>query len=261
MIDLEWIIEQENKLTDRAKYDLGDNYYLSLDLLKSLQCIKSFSIRNEMAHVFDAQILKGFHLVILNIIRRHGVEAHLILRYTLESIVLFVYSMEYMKEFDFKIVRNEFQIIDFDESIKNNTYKHFEKKYPEFSKEIKTIKDFINAFYSHSNPIASQFNTDIIDGRLKAFVFDTYTDCSIREVLLTINSIMVTTLKIYKQLKSDYDKMFFFDEDIVNQLDEVFNRHEKNMKDFDEKYDAADFWNDSKMLNKLLNKIKEPENT
>jgi hypothetical protein len=129
MIDLEWVIKQENILTDRAS-ELGVNYHLSVDLLKLLQCIKSFSVGNEMSHVFDSQILKGFHLVILNTLRRHSTEANLILRFTLESLVMFVYSMEHTKEVDFGIIRNGFQIIDYDVKIKNKAYKHISCKYP-----------------------------------------------------------------------------------------------------------------------------------
>jgi len=255
MIDLNWIIEQENNLTDRARFDLGDNYHLSLDLLKLLQCVKSFSIENEMAHVFDSQILKGFHLVILNTIRRHNVEAQLILRYTLESLVLFVYSMEHIKEKDFKIVRNDFQIIDYDDKLLENAYIHFKKRYPELSKEIQNMKDFINAFYSHSNPMASQYNSAIIDGRLKAFVFDTYENSSIREILLTINFIMIATLKIYKQLKIDYKNMFYFNDNFENQFHELLARHDKLFKDSKENYEAEDYWMDSIKMRKVLNKI------
>lgn len=261
MIDLNWIIEQENKLTDRARFDLGDNYHLSIDLLKLLQCIESFSVKNEMAHVFDAQILKGFHLVILNTIRRHSTEANLILRFTLESLVLFVYSMEHLKEDDFGIIRNGFQIIDFDEKVKEKAYKHIASKYPDYSKDIQILKDIINTFYSHSNPISTQYNADIRDGSLKASLFDSYVDDSIREVLLCINSIIINTLRLFIQLKSDYPYIFHFKEDFEKQFNEIEERQEKLFKDTSKKYEGKEFWNDSKLMNKILDKIKENENS
>lgn len=257
MIDLNWIIEQENKLTDRARFDLGDNYHLSIDLLKLLQCVESFSVKNEMAHVFDAQILKGFHLVILNTFRRHSTEANLVLRFTLESLVLFVYSMEYTKEHDFGIIRNGFQIVDFDEKIKEKAYKHIGNKYPEYSKDIQILKDFINTFYSHSNPISTQYNAGIIDGRLKALLFDTYVDASIREVLLCINSIIVNSLRLFIQLKNDYSDMFHFNKDFEEQFKEIEKRQEKLFNDFSKEYEGREFWDDSKLMNKILNKINE----
>jgi len=255
MIDIDWIIEKENELTDRAKFDLGDNYHLSIDLLKLLQCIKSFSNKNEMAHIFDAQILKGFHLVILNTIRRHSTEANLILRFTLESTVLFVYSMEFTRESDFGIIKNGFQIIDFDENVKEKAYKNIECKYPEYSKDIQMIKDFINKFYSHSNPISTQYNADMRDGRLNALFFDSYVDNSIREVLLCVNEIMVKILNLYIQLKNDYQDTFHFNEDFEKQFDDIEKRQKKLFRDFSEEDRDKEFWKNSKLMNKIIIKM------
>lgn len=88
MIDINWIIKQENDFTDRARFDLGDNYHLTLDLIALLQSIKSF-VNNEVAHYFHIQIVKDLYLVILNTIRRHTLVAHVVLRHALESFVLF----------------------------------------------------------------------------------------------------------------------------------------------------------------------------
>lgn len=257
MIDLDWIIEEENKLTDKASSDLGDNYYLTVNLLKLLQSIKGYSVENEIAHVFNTQILKGFHLTALNIIRRHSVEAHLILRYTLESIVLFVYSMENTKETAYGIIRNENQIIDFDQNVQEKAYKHIENKYQEFSKDIQSIKDFINSFYSHGNPLASQYNSAIIDGKFTALIFDSYFDDAIREELLYLNKIMCITLTLYKTLKKDYQDMFYLEDKFDKELEEIINRQEKHFNDFKEKYSGKGFWKDSKLMDKVLNKIEK----
>lgn len=226
MIDLNWIIEQENELTDKAKSNLGDNYHLMLDLLKLVQGIKSFSVNNDVCHYFETQILKDFHLAALNIIRRHSIEAQSSIRHALESAVLFAYSMEHPNKNEYVIAEDEEQIFDIDDKILRKAQNHIEQKYPDISIHIEKYKRGINILYSHSNILSAQYNTAIIDGRIKALIFDSYFDEHSRELLCVLNDTIVLVLDLYKQLFDDY-KSFMFEDWFEKSFSECSARHDK----------------------------------
>lgn len=235
IIDLNSIIGNENKLTDDAKSNLGDNYMLNIDLLKLMQSIESFSISNEVAYYFVTQIVKDFHLITLNIIRRHELVANYLIRHSLESLVLFCYSLENIKEKDYDIKRVNGEIVYFDKDILNNkAYKHIEKKYPKFSHIIEQYKEVINSCYSHSNIYSSQNNTAIINGRIKLLIFDNYIDEHIRDLFCVFNEIICITLKFFEKLEEDY-KSFVFENDFKKNFIELKRRHDKNKNDYFDK--------------------------
>jgi len=132
-IDLKSIIEQETFLTDRSRYEIGDVFELTKELFQSIQCMESISRKNEVANFFDSQILSGFFNSILSTIRRHTNVSFLIIRHIIENISLFIYSMELQKLSDFNVIVVKDQIVEYDKSIINKSYKHMEIKYPEFS--------------------------------------------------------------------------------------------------------------------------------
>lgn len=230
MIDLNWIIKQENDLTDCAKRDLGDNYMLCIDLLELLQSIESFSVKNKFSPFFEAQTVKGIFLAVLSTIRRHTVEAHIILRHSLESLVLFVYSMEYTDEKDYKIYKDDDEIIDFDINLLQKANKHIENKYPDISREIEGYKNIINSYYSHPNVSSSQYNMAKIDGNLKLLIFDNYFKPYIRESLLSINYTIILILKTFQRLESDY-KSFVLKSNFSLLLEDYSNRYYKHFTD------------------------------
>ncbi|GEM_PF-2200490 len=210
-VDLSWIIEKENELTSNAKQNLGDNYFLVVDLLEMLQGIKSFSRDNEVAHYFEAQIMKGFYLAVLNTIRRHAIEANLIVRHTLESIVLFVYSMEHKSESDYKIQRDSDQIVEFDDALLEKANRFFEASLPYNSKWVEGYKHVLNAYYSHANVFTAQFNITEVEGRIKLLMFDNYWDNYIWQALGIFNELICLTLDLYKVLQRKYESFFFHD--------------------------------------------------
>jgi len=225
-VDIKKIISQENYLTDRANFDLGDVYFLCIDLLNNIQCIYSISCENEVSTFFDAQILKNFHLAVLNTIRRHTNIALLSMRQVLESISLFVFSMEKQKFSDYNIIKSANQIIEYDENIILDSYKYIESKYPEISIYLEVYKDTINYYYSHANILSSQYNSTVINNRIKVLIFDDYIDDYIRGVLLTLNELMILTLKIYKKLEKDY-KIYSLDIGFEEELSKLIERHQK----------------------------------
>lgn len=255
MIDLNWIIEEENNLTYRAKLDLGDNYQLTLDLLKQLQGIKSFSIHNEVAHFFETQIIKDFHLAALNLIRRHSIEANFGIRHALESLSLFVYFMEHKSEKEYVFERDENHIIDFDHKLLGKAFSHIEKRYPLFSKEIEMYRSSINALYSHSNIFSSQYNTAIIDGRIKFLLFDSYYDKFIWEYLCILNEIICLTLEVYKKLFEDYHP-FEFEDWFGKELEECFMRQDKLKSDMISEL-SRENRKGFPVLEEVINKINE----
>lgn len=230
MIDLNWIIRQENALTDSAKRELGDNYMLCIDLLELLQSIESFSISNKFCPFFEAQAVKGIFLAVLNTIRRHTVVAHILLRHSMESLVLFVYSMEFTEEKDYKIDKEDDEIIDFDVNLLHKANKHMQNKYPDISREIEGYKNIINSYYSHPNVSSAQYNIAEIDGNLKMLIFDNYFNPYIRETLLSINDVIFIILNTFQRLESDY-KYFVLRNNFNKLLGDYSVRHYKHFTD------------------------------
>ncbi|MBM4157400.1 MAG: hypothetical protein FJ216_01310 [Ignavibacteria bacterium] len=224
-IDLEWIISSENNLTDKADSNFGNVYALCKDLLMHIQCIKSISRDNEVSRYFGAQILKNFYLAVLCAIRRHTNHTFFSLRQVIESISLFVYSMSFQKINDYNIIMENEQIIDYDIKILRKSYDFIKTKYPIFSRDLEIYKNMINYYYSHPNIFSSQYNSTIIDDKVKVLIFDSYYDDYIKKVLLTINEIIILSLKIYKKLEEDF-KIYTLEENFELKLKELEARHE-----------------------------------
>lgn len=259
MVDIGWIIETENELTDKAKFKLGDNYMLAIDLL-NLFCIsiKSFSKENEVAHSFETQIVKDFHLAVLNAVRRHTLVSNFSLRHAIESLVLFTYSFVNDKEEHFKVQKGEIGIVSFDDKILLDANKYFALKYPDISWSLEGYKDYINKFYSHSNIFSAQYNTAIIDEGVKLLIFDNYFDDYIRDSLLICNDIMCYTLIIYRNLQEEFET-FNFEDSFLSTLEELLKRHDKLSFDhFEKNKDNLDAFEDPyNIINKLNKKYNK----
>lgn len=230
MIDLDWIISKENEITDCAKLKLGDNYMLSIDLLKLFcSAIKSFSKSNEVLHYFETQLVKDFHLAVLNIIRRHSIVANTVIRHAIESLILFAYSMEHKKEELFVANRDQIGITSYDDNILVKANKFIEKEFPEESKSLQAFKDAINFYYSHSNIYSAQFNTAIIGEEVKLLIFDNYFDDYIKNSLLIFNEIMCITLGLYKKLQEKYENFILIDS-FNEEYNQLLKRNNNNVQ-------------------------------
>jgi hypothetical protein len=255
----EWIITEENGLTDRAKLDLGDMYMLTKDLLESMPFIESFFAGNHISHFFDSQIVKDFYLAILNIIRRHSLVSNLLIRHAIESVVLFVYSMEHNNEEEYVIQKDEKEILNFKENLlTDKAYKHIELKYPKYSEKLEGYKETINVFYSHANIYSSQYNAAMVDGRLKLLIFDNYYDDHIRDTLCVINDIICIVLKLYKTLENDY-KSFVLIPGFDEKLEVFFKRHSKIAEDHLEKHKNRNL-SESELIDKIFMKLDKKYN-
>jgi hypothetical protein len=257
MVDLKWIIEKENELLDKARFNLGDNYYFSLDLLPMFQELKTMSISNEVAFFFESEIMTNLYLAFLNTIRRHTITASFNIRLALESLVLFAYSMDFSKKSHYGIVEENEFIISFDDKILTKAYDHIEKNYPSQSKEIESYKSIINTFYSHANISSAQNNALIKDGAIKATFFDNYTDEYIREYLSFINNLMCSIFDFYLVLQKKYAS-FYFNDGFEEKLTQHKKRNEKLLADQLSKYDEN---RKDPMVDKIIEKInkKYPE--
>lgn len=259
MIDLDWIISTENELTDKAKLKLGDNYMLSIDLLNLLcSSIESFSKNNEVAHCFETQIVKDFHLIVLNIIRRHTTIANILIRHAIESIVLFTYSMVEHTEEKFNVIRDPIGIVSFNNKILNKANSYFKKTFREESKNLEEYKESINHYYSHSNIFSAQFNTAIIEERVKLLIFDNYFDDYIRNSLLICNDIMCITLGLYLKLHDKY-RNFILYKSFNEDYDKYLKRHIKNIRDNLKNEDSLnqDLPDTEKIIQKINKKYNE----
>jgi hypothetical protein len=258
MLKIKTIIIKENELTDRAKFDLGDNYMLSIDLLSFIQEINSFNQGYDIALNFHIQIISDLHLAILNSIRRHTIVTNILIRHTLESLVLFVYSLENKEENKFISEKNENEIIDFEEKQLIKANKFIEENFPAYSHRIEIHKNIINIYFSHSNIYSSSFNKKIFENRISGLIFDYYFDGYIHQNLCEINNVICLILRIYNDLNMKYN-FLNLNSEFKNKLTDLLKRHDKNVKDITEKYNTRKkFPPIDRMIEKLEKKYGGP---
>jgi hypothetical protein len=257
MITLNGIIENENKLTDRMKLDLGDNYMLCVDLLSFIQSINSFAPGFEIALNFSIQMYSDLHLALLNTIRRHTIVSNFLIRHTLESLTMFVYTLENKGEEKYIKKRDGEEIIDFDNYIQNKAVKYIETAYPDFSKKIEAFKGITNIFYTHPNIYSTKYNIKKGENGVLALIFDNYYDGYIFQSLLGINEIVCLILELFLLLNEKY-KFFITDEKFISIYNEYIIRHKKNKKDIFEKFkDKKEYPIIERMLERLDKKYEK----
>lgn len=223
--------KKEDDLISEAKRKLGDGMMLCLDILELLQTRITVNKENEIFPIFQMQVINGFLLSVMSCIRRHTVQSHLMLRYSLESLVLCCYSLGNY-DIDFYGERNQHQFIRFDSNkVKNAAYKFVEMKYPDYSLTIKQYKNIINNVYAHPNIFSASPNITEIDDKYKGLFFDPYYDNYIRDVLLYTNDLMIMTINFLNKLSKDF-KSFEFQPNIERQLIGLSKRHNKLFLDY-----------------------------
>ena len=155
------ISELEHKMVHDASKDYGEYWVYANEAIHLLQnFVDGVAIEAQAFSIFLSQIQKSSTLAVLSTLRRHDVQALIMIRHLSESTVLAAYSLvEYELNKYIYTSKNGYAMEKKD--IKKRAYKWIEKEYPDISKRIKLAKDQINDLYAHANLLSAFTNYKI----------------------------------------------------------------------------------------------------
>lgn len=120
---------------------------------------------------FISQVRISMYLSLLSTIRRHDIQAMMMLRHALEASVLASYSLyntnidDFCETFD--------GLLSIRENIKSKAYSWIDTNFNEHSEKIRFFKGYINKDYAHANITHGFLNTDFsTDTTITMHLFD-----------------------------------------------------------------------------------------
>ncbi|MFK7692869.1 hypothetical protein [Paenibacillus sp. HJGM_3] len=164
---------EEARLVSIAEYEYGEFFDVANSCIRFLWRFHYETNADCWIFLgFLAQIQKSLQLAILSTLRRHDIQTSMMLRYTLETICLSLYSMEFREEKYFSKYLGDGTVLP--TKALSDSYNWLNKILPEQSEKIKNIKESINKFSVHGNILPSFYNTDLFkeDGKATIFFFD-----------------------------------------------------------------------------------------
>ena len=170
MFDTFSISREENEFVLEAeKY--GEYFLLSNDIMYfQHRFIYEISKEATVFNSFFSQLQKSWHLAYLSILRKHDVQAKLMMRFSLETATLALYSM-YHRDLNLYQTTNEDGTMQGLHALPK-AYKWLEKTNPELSGIIKRHKDNINSDAAHGGIIHSYSIVDHTDVGFETSFFD-----------------------------------------------------------------------------------------
>lgn len=192
-------------------------YFLSHEFLDTIKD------ENVIFMSLFTQISIDLELAVLSTLRRHNIQACLMLRHALESTCLAAYALSS------KPVTNEYGVMaEFGHTTK--AYKWIETEFPKQSENIEKIKSMINDNYSHANIITSAPNLIIRGEKINPTFFDLDGNKTIPKRLYIISEIAWLVLDLLDRaikksnggviLNESSDKKI---KDFFEQIDKVFS--------------------------------------
>ncbi|NOU99323.1 hypothetical protein [Paenibacillus planticolens] len=165
------IAYEESSLINIAEYEYGFYFEVTHSILQFLT--KFFHSPKQEAHLFfrfTTQVQKCLYLAFLSALRRHDVQTGMMLRYSLESMALALYSM-YEKNED---IYRKYNAAGTIESIKTTkmVMTWLKEQSPSFADSLKIRKDTISDTLAHGNFLPTVLNSTLVDGKFTFHFFD-----------------------------------------------------------------------------------------
>jgi len=195
-------------------------YFLSREFVDTIKD------ENAIFMSFFTQISTDLELAVLSTLRRHDIQACLMLRHALESACLAAYAL-----FS-KPVTNEDEAISEYGHPENKAYKWIEKEFPKQSENIKKIKGKINENFSHANIKTSATNLIITEEKTTPTYFDSDGNETIPKRLYVISEITWHVLDLLDQAIKKANCGVILKEDSVKRINEFSERMNKVFAEF-----------------------------
>lgn len=150
IINIGTLIKQEQKVIESSLEEYRSLVTNTDNLINILKDIVKIKNREAAAYYFLVnQLQNGLYQCLLSMLRRHEVQAQLILRHSVEIACLTIYSLHNTKIEKF-ITKDNIGAKPVQNVLKES-YKWLDKKYSQESKQLKLLKDQINEYYAHGN--------------------------------------------------------------------------------------------------------------
>lgn len=145
---VEEIAKIENSLVLDASKLYGNYYVNCIKLFEALRKIKATTDKGFAFNLFWSQLLSFCSLYILSLMRKHTVQANLILRPIYETICYTSYAM-YETDIEKYGDIDEEGILIPNKNIKDNIYTWLKKEFDNYSDFIQKTKNALNKFFMH----------------------------------------------------------------------------------------------------------------
>ncbi len=159
---------------------------------------------------FLSQTSNSLVLALLSSVRRHDVQANMMLRYALESVVLACYALSKPDVNEFGHIDSD-GLIQIDEEVLSRAYEWLEINYKTYSDTIKSFKDKINKSSSHANILKPQATFDF-DEEMKMLFFDKKHKIITEQRLWWIANISLGFLDLFSKVINDFPLVKLIDD-------------------------------------------------
>jgi hypothetical protein len=216
------IIESEKLMVQTAPDRYGAHYENAMACSLFLStCIKSVDQSRTLFAMFLSQVKKYHLLAVFSTVRLHQVQSVMNLRHTLEAGASATYAIANIDPADF-VDTDEKGILDPSKRLTQKRYAWLDKNYPDHSREMKAMKDLINASMAHANLLHTN-NTSKMDeaaGHLSAPFFDIEESWFVQADLWRIANAGIGLMGFFYAVSSDHKGLVFADqfEAKLNQL-------------------------------------------
>jgi hypothetical protein len=156
---------------------------------------------------FANQLQNSLFLALLSILRRHDTQANLMLRQSLENIVLAGYAAYNYDPAIFGEISDDDTLVNKD--VRTKAYIWIDLKYPTHSVTIKSYKDMINAYSAHANFLSTFSNSEQYESKIVSSFFDgsnedpEHYDKMIKQRLWWIGNISLHGIDLFAQIIND----------------------------------------------------------
>lgn len=189
----------------------------------SHEFIDTTTDRNNFFKVFFTQISVDLNLAVLSILRRHDIQACLMLRHALESICLAAYAISFCEP-----ITSESEFVNNFKDTKK-AYIRIEKEFPKRSESIKKIKEKINENFSHANIKTSAANLTEKDGEMNPCFFDSNNNETLPKRFFVVSEVAYLALDLLEMKIKKSDSGIVLNKgvdgrirDFAKQIDKVF---------------------------------------
>ncbi|OMC76805.1 hypothetical protein BK125_17275 [Paenibacillus odorifer] len=194
---------EENRLVNIGEHEYKEFYQLAEKMVGYLlNFYEKPKLEANLYFRFLSQVQKSLYLSLLSTLRQHDIQTNIMLRYSLESISLCLYSMYERNEDVYREFSDDGTVQSFKITKKVGTW--LESESSQFAQSIHFMKNTINAFSSHGNILPTAFNSNLDDGKFTFHFFDIVQPNITKQRLWWISDICFGFLDMSSKLNLKY---------------------------------------------------------
>lgn len=216
----------ENELIRNAGKDYGSVYNNSHNLIGFVwSFISKVDDISYLFVLFLTQVRKDLTLSLLSIVRKHVVQANMMLRHALESSCLACYGLANPSQEDFLEIDERTGIIQ-ENKILDRAYKWIETEHRDYSDRIKYAKGVINKLYAHAFILQPAFNFSVSRSGMTSSFHDSIDEILTKSYLWNVADIAFNLLDLFSKVIQKYPSVVLVS-DFEERMKEFYIENEK----------------------------------